>query len=135
MPPERTTTDRIQAPLSRVTRRYCTMAMGYALPVGALLIVAGLPAMGKGLILGALFAAVDFVLMAQALPLRLAASAGQAGVRAWVVKIGRFALKAVPLVIAVRLGQIDFPMTVVGLFAVQICLLADSTMKREGSRG
>ncbi|MBI9084440.1 MAG: hypothetical protein JEZ11_12640 [Desulfobacterales bacterium] len=109
----------------QVTRRYCTMAMGLSLTVGTLLLATGNHALGKGLILGTTFAAVDFVLMAQTLPARLRSSAGQAALRSLAAMAGRTALKAVPLVMAVKSDQFDFPMTVVGIFSIHLCLMAD----------
>lgn len=122
---QKRTADLTQMTVRQVTRRYCTMAMGFSLTVGTLLLVTGHHALGKGLILGTTFGAIDFALMAQTLPARLRSSASQATLRSLAAMAGRNALKAVPLIMAVKSDKFDFPMTVVGIFSIHLCLMAD----------
>ena len=128
MNPDRTR-DLTQMTVRQITRRYCTMAMGLSLSVGTLLLVTGHHGLGKGLILGTTFGAIDFVWMAQTLPARLKSATRQAALGSLAARVGRFALKAVPLIMAVRSDQFDFPMTVVGIFSVHLCLMADQVKR------
>ena len=99
--------------------------MAAAVILGLLLVVTGYKALGKGLVLGTIFSVINFILMGEALPLRLGKSTGKTYSWSLFSVLFRYALLAVPLVIAVRMEQIHLLTTVLGIFMVQLAILTD----------
>ena len=99
--------------------------MGIVIPAALVLIFFGLPSAGKGLVLGSLFSILNFVLLGETLPLRL----GRTRNAAIAVSFGsigfRYAILAVPLVLAIRYEAFHPAATVVGMFMVQVVIMAD----------
>ncbi len=111
--------------LREIQKRYASRTLYAALAAGALLMAAGWPPLGKGLILGALFSAINFVLIGELLVWRLGgARARLAG------QMLRFGLMAVPLVMAARRPEFSLWGVVPGLFLVQAMILADHGTRR-----
>jgi hypothetical protein len=85
--------------------------------------------MGKGLVLGTIFSVINFVLIGQALPLRIGQSKG----KTFFLSLGsifcRYILMAVPIVVAVKYKQFDLAGAILGLFMIQIVILADHILK------
>ncbi len=106
--------------LRDIQKRYASRALYVALAVGAVLIVAGFPPLGKGFILGTLFSAVNFVLIGEMLPWQMGAAH-----RRLIAVLARFTLMAVPLVTAVQRPEFDILGVVPGLLMVQAVILAD----------
>lgn len=113
-------------PIIRQTqKRYCSGAMTTAIIIGFLFIVADLKPVGKGLILGAVFSVVNFVLMGETLPKRMAESKGKATFLSLGSIFFRYLLLAVPLVMAVKLDQFSLIAVVVGIFLIQFVIIID----------
>jgi hypothetical protein len=96
-----------------------------ALLIGGGLILAGLPALGKGLIAGTLFSILNFILIAESLPYKLGKSRPKASAvsMAWILL--RFSLMAVPMILSLKY-QLFHPATAaVGLFFIQLIILAE----------
>ena len=106
--------------LRDIQKRYASRALYVALAVGAVLILAGCPSLGKGLILGTLFSAVNFVLIGEMLPRQMGSAGGR-----FVAVLARFTLMAIPLVMAVHRPEFDLLGVVPGLLMVQGVILAD----------
>lgn len=112
-------------PHREAQKKYCSRAMAGALVIGASLILAGLPDLGKGLIAGTLFSIFNFILMAESLPYRLGKTHRRAAVASFLWILPRYALMAVPLVLSLKF-QLFHPATAAaGLFAVQIVILVE----------
>ncbi len=111
--------------IREVQKRYGSAVMWVVIPAALVFIAAGLPSVGKGLVLGALFSILNFVLMGQTLPLRI----GRTRNAAIAVSLGslgfRYAVMAVPLIVAIRYEAFQPAATAVGLFMIQIVILAD----------
>jgi hypothetical protein len=99
--------------------------MAVAIIAGILFILAGQQPLGKGLVLGAIFSVVNFVLMGETLPLRLGKSKGKAFSLALGSIFFRYALLAIPLVVAIKFDQFNILATVLGLFMIQLVILGD----------
>lgn len=99
--------------------------MAFAIVLGFACILAGYKAIGKGLVLGTFFSIVNFVLIGVALPLRVAASGRKGFLLSLTSILGRYALLAVPLVVAVRSEAFDLWGAVVGIFMIQLVILLD----------
>ena len=111
-------------------KRYGTTSMMAAIFVGILFILLGHKAQAKGLILGSIFSVRNFVLMGEIVPYM----GGASRKRSSFLSLGsvglRYGLLAVPLILALKMEQLDFTATVCGLFMVQIMIMGDHLIKR-----
>jgi hypothetical protein len=96
-----------------------------AVGIGAVLILSGQAPVGKGLIAGTLFSVLNFVLMAESLPQRIGKTRRRASVSAFGWLMLRYALMAVPLVLAFKFDLFHPAAAAAGLFAVQLAILFD----------
>ena len=120
--------------VSQTQKKYGSRAMVVAIIAGFILILAGLKPVGKGLVLGSIFSVINFVLIGQTLPLRLS----QTKRKNFLLSLGsigfRYALLAVPLIVAVKFEQFDLPAAIFGIFMIQLVILADYLLKLITSR-
>jgi hypothetical protein len=121
--------------LRQYQKRYGLSALVLAGAVGAVCTLAGWPAAGRGVALGAVFSAANFVLMGEAAARKFALGGGRR-LTSTIILIGRYALLAAPVVIAVKVTAFDLPATIAGIFAVQGCIVLETLFGafRGGSR-
>lgn len=110
-----------------IQKKYCSQAMFFAIIGAVVLIILGQKAIGKGLVLGTIFSIINFVIMGQIIPFKLARSHSRP--KAGILSLGsiffRFAILSVPLIISVKIDAIHLIGVVIGLFMVQLTLLFD----------
>ena len=103
--------------------------MWTAIIIGICFFLAGQKTVGKGLILGTLFSVVNFILIGQALPMRI----GKSKRKTFFLSLGsiffRYALMALPIIVAVKFEQFNLVAAIVGLFMIQYIILADHILK------
>ena len=91
---------------------------------GLLFIMAGQQSIGKGLVLGSIFSVINFVLMGETLPMRLAKSKG----KTFSVALGsiffRYLILAIPMVVAIKFDQFNIFATILGVFMIQLIILS-----------
>ncbi len=111
--------------VKKAQKYYCNRAMFYAISIAFILIIVGQKAIGKGLVLGALFSVINFVIMGIFLDRQIAGAKNKvrAGSRAFLSIFFRYALLAVPLAISYKSESINFYGTVAGIFMVQFSIL------------
>ena len=115
--------------IRQTQKKYTTRAMAVAVCAALILVFAGYRSLGKGLMLGALFSVINFVLMGQTLPLGLGKSRKQATALS-LGSIGfRYAILAVPLVVAAKADDFHFAATAVGIFMVQLTIVSEHVLK------
>ena len=118
----------------QLQKKYCSRTMVVAIIVGSLLIVDGLRPIGKGLLLGALFSILNFILMGQAIPHHL----GKAKKATFIVSLSslslRYAILAVPIIVAIKFDQFNLFSVVAGIFLVQLMILIDHVKQMIVSR-
>jgi len=106
-------------------KKYCSTAIAVAISVGLVFILTGQKPIGKALVLGTVFSIVNFILMGETLPLRIGKSKG----RTFFVALGsiyfRYAILAVPLIVAIKFEQFNLFAVIVGIFLVQLVIIAD----------
>jgi hypothetical protein len=107
--------------------------MMIAIVIGLVFILAGYRTVGKGLVLGTVFSVLNFILIAETLPLRLGKTRG----KTFLISLGsivfRFALMAIPLAAAAKFDQFDIFATICGVFMIQVVILGDHLLKILGS--
>jgi hypothetical protein len=119
------TASELRRSTDKVQKHYASLALIAAIVLGGSLILLGYAPLGKGLIAGTLFSAINFWLMARGLPARL----GHGRAKTFIISLtsiyGRFAVMALPLIIAVKHPQIAVSTVAIGLFAVPLVILAE----------
>ncbi len=113
--------------IKELQKKYCTRAMFFAVGAAVIFIIIGQKEIGKGLVLGSLFSVLNFVLIGQSIPLKLARSTTKSKARtaAFTSLSIRYFILAIPLVIALKAESINFAGVAAGLFIVQLLLLFD----------
>ncbi len=112
-------------PVKQAQKRYGSHAMVVAIVAGFIFILAGHKPVGKGLVLGTIFSVINFILIGHSLSSRLSQSKRKAVVLSLGSIIFRYALLALPLVLAVKYKQFNLPATIGGIFMIQLVILAD----------
>ena len=113
------------APIRATQALYGRRALIAAIGLAFLMLLLGFKPVGKGLVLGTLFSIINFILIGQALPRQVGHAKGKTILLALGSIGGRFALMAVPLILAIKLESLNLPATIVGLFMVQVVILAE----------
>lgn len=108
-----------------VQKRYCSRAMVIAICVALVLILIGFKPVGKGLVLGSMFSIINFILIGATLPLKIDPSRRKAAFLSFLSICLRYLLLAIPLVIAVKQPQFDLTAAVIGIFMIQLVILAE----------
>ncbi len=112
-------------PVRQVQKKYCSRAMLMAFATALVFLFAGKKGISRGVVLGAVFSTINFVLMGYALPGRIKREKGKASLVALRGIMMRYAVLALPLVIAIKFERFDVLATAAGLFMVQLAILAD----------
>ena len=115
-------------PIDDLQRRYGSRALAAAVILGLLAHFAGWPTVTRGLLLGSLFSALNFVLLGKTLARRLGGGPRGGTIGNRLARAGRYLLWGVPAVLAVKLPAVDLPATVAGMFMVQMSLLLDAVV-------
>ena len=111
--------------IRKAQKKYCTGAMTVSILVALALILFGQKEIGKGLVLGTLFSVLNFILIGENLSARLGQSKGRSFLFALLSICFRYALLAVPLVLAIQWDEIALVGTIPGIFMVQLIIVAD----------
>jgi len=115
----------MKAPDRELQKKYGSRAMAVAIVVGLILVAVGYKPLAKGLVLGSLFSVINFVLIGETLPARL----GKSRRKTFLVALGsilfRYGLMAAPLIVAIKMEQVELATTVAGLFMIQLMILGD----------
>jgi len=112
--------------IRQTQKKYCSRALTAAIFAGFFFILIGHSPVGKGLILGTLFSVVNFIIMGETIPLKLNKSKGKTFLFSMGSILFRYLLLAVPLIMALKYEQYNLLAVVVGIFLVQIFILADN---------
>jgi hypothetical protein len=98
--------------------------------VGLVFILAGHKPVGKGLILGALFSVLNLIVMAKSIVLKFGRSKRQIFSISLISIIVRYTLLAIPLIAALKFEQFHLIAAIVGIFMIQLVILAEHLLTR-----
>jgi len=121
--------------VKQTQKKYGSRAIWIAIIVGLGFFLTGYKPVGKALVLGTIFSVINFVLIGQALPLRIGKSKGKTIFFSLGSIFCRYILMAVPIVVAVKFEQFDLVGAIIGLFMIQVVILADHILKLVSSKG
>jgi hypothetical protein len=115
--------------VKQTQKKYGSRAVWIAIIIGLCFFLAGQKPVGKGLILGTIFSVANFILIGKTLPLRI----GKSKRKTFFLSLGsiffRYALMALPILVAVKFEQFNLVAAIVGLFMIQFVILADHLVK------
>jgi len=111
--------------IRQTQKKYGTRAMTVAIILAMILIILGEKTAGKGLVLGALFSVINFVLIGSTLPRTVGHGKRASTFISLVSLILRYTLLAVPLILAIKLDQFSLITVLIGIFMVQLMILMD----------
>ena len=115
--------------IRQTQKKYGTRAMAVAIIAGLALIIAVEKLLGKGLVLGALFSVINFVLIGETLPMKIGHARKKTLLFSLLSIFFRYFLMAIPLILAVKYEQFHLVTTIIGLFMVQLLILADHLLR------
>jgi hypothetical protein len=111
--------------IRQIQKKYCTRAITLAIITGLICILAGQKPVGRGIVLGTIFSIVNFIMMGEALPMRI----GRSNRKTFFVSLGsigvRYGLLAIPIVMAIKMEQFNLFSVMLGVFMIQIVLIGD----------
>ena len=111
--------------IRQTQKKYCTRAITVAIFAGLLFILIDYKPIGKGLILGTVFSILNFILMGEMLPLKIGKTKGKTFMFSLSSIFFRYFILAIPMVMAIKLEQYNLISVVVGIFFVQVFIMAD----------
>lgn len=116
--------------VGRLQKRICSQAITSALVIAVVFLFFQEKAIAKGLLLGACFSVVNFLLLRISIPMTLGRSRAKARLIGLTSLLVRYGVLSVPMVVALKLASFDFIAAVAGAFAVQIIILFDYIVVR-----
>jgi hypothetical protein len=112
----------------QVQKKYSSLVLTLSIGVALLFILMGHKPVGKGLILGAIFSVLNFILMGKSIAL----SFGRSKAKTVSLSMGsifiRYLLLAIPLIAAVKFEQFNLIATILGIFMIQLVILAEHAL-------
>jgi len=111
--------------VQELQKRICSFALTIALVVAALFLILGERAVAKGLVLGTCFSILNFVLLGKSVPMTLGQSRAKANIIGFGSMLARYAVLAIPMVIAVKMDSFSLVAVIIGIFSVQLMILLD----------
>jgi hypothetical protein len=114
--------------VKQVQKKYTTLALTLSIGAGIVFILMGHKPLGKGLILGAIFSVLNFILMGKSIALRF----GRSKAKTFSISMGsiiiRYLLLAIPLIAAVKYEQFNLVAAILGIFMIQLVILAEHVL-------
>ena len=114
--------------VKQVQKKYSTLALTFSIIVALVFILMGHKALGKGLILGAIFSVLNFILMGKSIVLNF----GRSKAKTFSISMGsiiiRYLLLAIPLIAAVKYEQFNLVAAILGIFMIQLVILAEQVL-------
>jgi hypothetical protein len=115
----------------KITQR----ALWLSIIVGLFFMLMGHKPVGKGLILGTLFSVINFIFMAKSIGYKFGRSKRQIFSISLGSLLFRYVLLAIPLIVAVKFEQFNLVAVIVGIFMIQLVILADHLLEQIPSVG
>ncbi len=105
--------------------KYCSSTMIVAILIGCVFLFSGEKDVCKGLILGAVFSVINFVIMGETITSKIGKTRQRAVIFSFSSIIFRYILLAIPLIVAVKMKQFNLSAAIIGIFGVQIIILCE----------
>lgn len=106
-------------------KKYCTRAIILSIFIGIFFLLLDRKDICKGVILGALFSSLNFILISKSILKRFKKTKNKTIFLVISNIIIRYSFMAVPLFIAIKLNQFHILGVIIGLFSIQLSILID----------
>jgi hypothetical protein len=113
---------------NQVQKKYSSIALTFSIGVALLFILMGHKPVGKGLLLGAIFSVINFILMGKSIALNFGRSKAKTISFSMGSILIRYLLLAIPLIAAVKYEQFNLVATILGIFMIQLVILAEHAL-------
>lgn len=114
--------------VKQTQKKYTSLALTLSIGVALLFILMGHKPVGKGLILGAIFSVLNFILMGKSIAMSFGRTKAKTFSLSMASIILRYLLLAIPLIAAVKYEQFNLVATILGIFMIQIVILAEHVL-------
>ena len=111
--------------VKQTQKKYTTRTLALAGIIALFFILIDQKPIAKGLIMGAFFSAFNFILMGKTITLKFGKSKRKTFSIAMGSIILRYLLLAIPLIAALQFEQLNFVAVIMGIFMVQLVILAE----------
>lgn len=111
--------------IRQIQKKYCSRTIIIAIIAGFCFILAGYRPIGKGLVFGALFSIINFILIGKTIPGQINKTRNMTLFLVLGSIFFRYGLMAIPLVLAIKLDQFNLFAVIAGLFLIQAVILGD----------
>lgn len=111
-------------PVRDLQKWYGSKAMALAICISLIFLVLGYKPICRGVVLGAIFSTINFVLMAYSFHSKISPDRKKASLAALYNIFFRYFFMAIPIFIAIKSPRFDLLSTILGLFTVQVVILA-----------
>ena len=112
-------------------KRYASLAMIISLIVGSVLILANFKSEGKGLILGTIFSCINFVLIGETVPSIINKEKRKRIFFSLSSMALRYLILTFSLILGLKYEAFDFCFVVIGIFSIQLLLIAENIFKKD----
>ena len=114
----------------KIQRRICYWTLTSAILLAVFFMFVNEKAIAKGVLLGACFSIINFLLIGKTIPITLGQSRSKSTLIGLASILSRYIVLAIPIILAIKLASINLVAAVVGIFAVQIVTLIDFIVVR-----
>jgi len=111
--------------IRQIQKKYCSTAITITIATAVFFILADHEPVGKGLILGTFFSIINFILIGEAIPMKIGASQKKIKLISFGSISFRYLILAVPIIMGIKLDNFNMIAVVSGIFSVQLVILAD----------
>jgi hypothetical protein len=114
--------------VKQVQKKYTSLALTLSIAAGLFFILMGHKPVGKGLMLGTIFSVLNFMVMGKSIALNFGRSKAKTFSLSMGSIIFRYLLLAIPLIVAVKYEQFNLVATILGVFMIQLVILAEHVL-------
>jgi hypothetical protein len=115
--------------IRQTQKEYCSIAIIIAIAVSAFFILAEQKYVGKGLMLGAIFSIINFILIGEAIPMQIGSSIKKIKFISFGSLFFRYIILAIPIIMGIKLEQFNITAVVCSMFSVQLVIFFDHLIK------
>ena len=111
--------------VKQAQKKYAVKTLTLAIVIALFFVLMGQKPVAKGLIMGAFFSVLNFILMGKTITLKLGKSKRKTFSLSMGSIILRYLLLAIPLIAALKFEQFNLVAAILGIFMIQLVILAE----------
>jgi len=111
--------------VKQAQKKYAVKVFTLTIVIALFFVLMGQKPVAKGLIMGAFFSVINFILMGKTITLKLGKSRRKTFSISMGSLISRYLLLAIPLIAALKFEQLNLVAAILGIFMIQFVILAE----------